>query len=127
MDVVLHFVSYSLLTNAQLPCQRPHGPPRIPVDELLEGGHCVVIQGVTPPSVALSLRAELFWQTSASDKFVVTLFEAFHSTFGDVIKRNDLRNCPSPTQATEDGGPRRLLSVHADRLVAAAVVTSKIM
>ncbi len=85
MGVILHFVYDSFLNDAQLSCQWPHRPPRILFDELLEGGHSVVIQGIAPPPVVLPLGAKVLWQTSASDKFVVAYFEAFHRAFGDIV------------------------------------------
>jgi hypothetical protein len=127
LDVVLHFVSDSFLTDAQLSYQQPHGPPRILVDQLLEGGHGVVIQGVAPPSVILTLGAKVLRETTVSNEFVVTLFEAFHLAFGDIVKLDNLRNSPSRAQATDDGGPNCLLRIHDDWLLTSAVVASKMM
>jgi hypothetical protein len=77
MDVILHFVFYSFLTDAQLSCQQSHGPLRILIDELLEGGQGVVVQGVAPPRVVLPLRAEVLWEAIARNEFCIALFEAF--------------------------------------------------
>ncbi len=96
-------------------------------DKLLEGDHSVIIQGIAPPPVVLPLRTKVLRETSASDEFVIALFEAFYCALGDIVKLDDLRNSLSRAQTTDDCGPDRLLRIHDDQLLTAAVVTSKIM
>ncbi len=59
------------------------------------GGYDVVVQSVAPPPVVLPLGAEVLWEATASDKFVIVLFEAVYCAFGYIVKLHDLRKCPS--------------------------------
>jgi hypothetical protein len=65
------------------------------VDENLKGGHDVDVHSIAPPAMRIPLRAEVFRETSSSDKIIVPTFDAPYGSPSQIVKFNNLCTTPA--------------------------------